>query len=48
MNKRKIIAILLTFSFVNMNFLPAFAISETKAQKKAELKKEKMLKLKHF
>ena len=44
MNKRKIIAILLTFSFVNMNFLPAFAISETKAQKKAELKKEKMLK----
>lgn len=44
MNKKRIITLGLLLAFVNMNFLPAFAIEEEKAQKKAQIKQEKMLK----
>ncbi len=47
MKSKDIIAIGIVFSFLNMNFLPAFAIADSelnKADKKAQIKKEKMLK----
>ena len=46
MKIKKIIVFCLIFSFLNLNILPAFAITETQtnAEKKAQIKQEKMLK----
>lgn len=45
MKKNKIIALTLLISFLNLNFLPTFAIQDVQAQdKKAQKKQEKLLK----
>ena len=46
MKIKNIFAFGLIFSFINLNIIPAFAITETqtKAEKKAQIKQEKMLK----
>jgi NodT family efflux transporter outer membrane factor (OMF) lipoprotein len=44
MKTSKLITAGLILSFINMSFLPAFAINDTKATKKAQVKQEKMLK----